>query len=67
MNEAYKYDLPIYLTIPEMGDLLRISRSGAYALTNIPGFPLTRLGKRKMVKTSDLFAWLEHQNNPLSV
>ena len=53
---------PCFLSVPEVGDMLCISRSGAYALVHTPGFPLTKLGKRLIVNRDDLMEWLKTQN-----
>ncbi|MBQ3081062.1 MAG: helix-turn-helix domain-containing protein [Clostridia bacterium] len=51
-------DLPLLLTAKELSRLLRISRSGAYALMAKEGFPSVSLGKRIVVPKEGLLKWL---------
>ena len=53
--------LPLFLTIEEMGWLLGVSRAGAYQVAHSEGFPLIRLGKRMVVSRDALFEWLDRQ------
>lgn len=53
--------LPLFLTIEEVGWLLGVSRAGAYSVAHSEGFPLIRLGKRMVVSRDALFEWLEKQ------
>lgn len=48
----------ILLTIPEMGKLLKISRSKAYSLTKEKDFPIIKIGKSLRVIKQDLMNWL---------
>lgn len=52
-------DLPLVLTAKELSRLLRISRSGAYALMARENFPTLSLGKRVVVPKEGLLKWLE--------
>ena len=41
------YDgLPLTLTVPEVGEVLGISRAGAYELVRSKGFPCMKIGTR---------------------
>jgi len=51
-------DLPSMLTIDELKDYLRISRSTAYNLTNKKGFPTVRIGNRILVPRDKFIEWL---------
>ena len=42
-------DLPLMLSVPEMGAALGISRAGAYELARSEGFPALRIGTRIVV------------------
>ena len=55
--------VPLFLTIEEMGWLLGVSRAGAYAVAHSEGFPLIRLGKRMVVSRDALFEWLDNQSS----
>lgn len=56
-------DLPLYLSIEEVGYLLGVSRAGAYTLAHSEGFPLIRVGKRMVVPRDALLIWLENQHS----
>lgn len=49
------------ITVEELGELLGISRSGAYALAKKPGFPCLRLGRRMLVLRDRVDGWIEDQ------
>lgn len=62
MKQAkYKsYDeLPINLSVPEVADVLGISRAGAYELVKEKGFPSLTIGNRIIVPKDKLIAWIE--------
>lgn len=64
MNETkYKEysDLPMMLTVPEMGDALGISRAAAYQLVRSRGFPSLKIGTRILVPKDKLIAWINAQ------
>ena len=64
MNETkYKEysDLPMMLTVPEMGDALGISRAAAYQLVRSRGFPSLKIGTRILVPKEKLIAWINEQ------
>ena len=42
-------DLPLTLTVPEVGEVLGISRAKAYDLARSEGFPSMRIGTRILV------------------
>jgi len=47
------------LTVEEMGKVLKISRSKAYALTKQAGFPVIKFGKCVRISKKDLLKWLQ--------
>ena len=62
MKQAkYKsYDeLPINLSVPEVADVLGISRASAYELVKEKGFPSLTIGNRIIVPKDKLIAWIE--------
>ena len=63
MNRIYtSYDqLPLYLTVEEVGQLLGISRANAYTLAHSKGFPVVQIGRRMVVPKDDLLSWLDDQ------
>lgn len=46
------------LTVVEMANILRISRSKAYSLIKENQFPLIKIGKCIRIKKDELFKWL---------
>lgn len=64
MNETkYKEysDLPLTLTVPEVGEVLGISRAAAYKLARSRGFPSLKIGTRILVPKDKLIAWINAQ------
>ena len=64
MNETkYKEyrDLPLTLTVPEVGEVLGISRAAAYELVRSRGFPSLKIGTRILVPKDKLIAWINAQ------
>ena len=55
-------ELPVYLSVDQLAALLGISRTGAYAYVHTDGFPLLRVGQKRMLIPRDkLIAWLDAQ------
>lgn len=54
-------DLPLMLSVPEMGAALGISRAGAYELARSEGFPALRIGTRIVVPKDKLQEWVDKQ------
>ena len=66
MNEAkYKTydDLPLMLSVPDLVDVLGISRAGAYELVKSEGFPSLHIGNRVLVPKEELIAWIKENTN----
>lgn len=66
MNEAkYKTydDLPLMLSVPDLVDVLGISRAGAYELVKSEGFPSLHIGNRVLVPKEYLIAWIKANTN----
>lgn len=51
------------LTVSEMANALKISRSKAYQLTRTKGFPIAKIGKRVLIPYQKLIEWLEKGGN----
>ena len=47
------------LSVPEVADVLGISRAGAYELVKEKGFPSLNIGNRIIVPKDKLIAWIE--------
>lgn len=55
-------ELPVYLSVDQLAALLGISRSGAYTYVHTDGFPVLRIGQKRMLIPRDkLIAWLDAQ------
>ncbi len=54
-------DLPLTLTVPEVGEVLGISRAGAYELVRSKGFPCMKIGTRILVPKDKFLAWIDAQ------
>ena len=54
-------DLPLMLSVPEVGEVLGISRAGAYELVRSKGFPKVKIGNRIVVPKEKLIQWIEDQ------
>ena len=56
-------DLPLTLTVPEVGEALGIFRAAAYALVHSDGFPHLRVGNRILVPKDKFIAWIDKQSS----
>ena len=54
-------DLPLMLSVPEVGEVLGISRAAAYELVRSKGFPSMRIGTRILVPMDKFLAWIDEQ------
>ena len=62
MNTYQNYsDLPLMLSVPEIGKVLGISRAGAYELVRADSFPKIRIGNRIVVPRDKFIQWIETQ------
>ena len=58
-------DLPLMLSVPEMGAALGISRAGAYELARSEGFPALRIGTRIVIPKDKLQEWVDKQTDKI--
>lgn len=59
-NKFKSYDdLPLILSVPELTDVLGISRASAYELVKSKGFPALHIGNRIVIPKDDLIAWIK--------
>ena len=58
-------DLPLMLSVPEMGAALGISRAGAYELARSEGFPALRIGTRIVIPKDKLQDWVDKQTEKI--
>ena len=54
-------DLPLTLTVPEVGGVLGISRAKVYDLARSEGFPSMRIGTRILVPWDKPIRWIDEQ------
>ena len=58
-NKFKSYDdLPLMLSVPELTDVLGISRASAYELVKRKDFPALHIGNRIMIPKEDLISWI---------
>ena len=58
-------DLPLMLSVPEMGAALGIFRAGAYELARSEGFPALRIGTRIVIPKDKLQEWVDKQTEKI--
>ena len=68
MTSAYRTveEYPIALSAEEVGSILGISRSNAYKLMRVKGFPTLHIGKRMVVPRDKLVQWMNAQVDGVS-
>ncbi|SHJ65763.1 helix-turn-helix domain-containing protein [Desulfofundulus thermosubterraneus] len=52
-------ELPLFLTPPQIAQLLQISRSAAYALVKSKGFPAVKIGRSVRVYREAFIRWMQ--------
>ena len=64
-HEDYKSydDLPLMLSVKELGEVLGISRTSAYELVHTKEIPSVKAGSRILVPKAKLIEWIESQVN----
>ena len=61
-NDAdYAEKGPMTMTVDELADTLGIAKIKAYELTNTPGFPSFKVGRRTLVSRMGLQDWIKKQ------
>lgn len=59
-NKFKSYDdLPLMLSVPELTDVLGISRASAYELVKRKDFPALHIGNRIVIPKDNLIAWIK--------
>ena len=51
-------DLPLMLSVPDLTEVLGISRASAYELVKCKDFPALHIGNRIMIPKEDLISWI---------
>lgn len=54
-----------FMTVMEMAETLKISRSKAYQLIKLPDIPIIKIGKNIRIDKNKFFSWLHNQKNVL--
>lgn len=55
-------DMPLMLSVPEVGEVLGISRAGAYELVRSAEFPHIKIGNRILVPRDKFIAWIDENS-----
>lgn len=51
-------DIPMVLTVREVGDILRVGLGKAYEIVNTPSFPAKKIGARIIIPREAFLNWL---------
>ena len=51
-------DIPLMLSVPDLTEVLGISRASAYELVKSKGFPALHIGNRIVIPKEELIAWI---------
>lgn len=63
MSNCKSYDdLPLFLNVSLVAQVLGVSSSTAYELMHEPGFPVLRVGSRMVVPKEKFIRWTEEQS-----
>ncbi len=54
-------ELPLYMTVEEVRDVLHISRTRAYEIIHADGFPAVWFGRRCVIPRDKFLAWIDAQ------
>lgn len=54
-------DLPLMLSVPDVAQVLGISRAGAYELAHSREFPSMKVGSRIIIPKDKFLLWIEKQ------
>lgn len=58
-NVTRTEDLPLYMTVEDVRDVLRISRTRAYEIIHSDGFPGVWLGRRCVIPRDKFLSWID--------
>ena len=58
-----KEDLPAILSAKDISSYLGISKANSYQLMDSKGFPILRIGKRKLVPKDKFLIWINNNLN----
>lgn len=63
LNQTFN-NLPDIMSANDLLDVLPLSRSGIYQMINSEGFPVIKIGKRKLIPKEALLKWLSDNLSP---
>ena len=63
LNQTFK-NLPEIMSANDLLRILPLSRSGIYQMINEDGFPVIKMGKRKLIPKEEFLFWLSNNINP---
>lgn len=55
-------ELPVMLTVPQVAEVLGVSKTSAYELAHSDGFPSIALGTRLIVPRDKFLKWIDEQS-----
>ena len=58
-NFSHTGDLPLYMSVEDLRDVLRVSRTRAYEIIHSDGFPAVWFGKRCVIPRDQFLAWMD--------
>lgn len=63
LNQTFN-NLPEIMSANDLLKILPLSRSGIYQMINEDGFPVIKMGKRKLIPKEEFLFWLSNNINP---
>lgn len=63
LNQTFN-NLPEIMSANDLLRILPLSRSGIYQMINEDGFPVIKMGKRKLIPKEEFLFWLSNNINP---
>ena len=60
-NFFHTGELPLYMSVEDLRDVLRISRTRAYEIIHAEGFPAVWLGRRCVIPREKFLSWMDAQ------
>lgn len=63
LNQTFN-NLPEIMSANDLLKILPLSRSGIYQMINGDGFPVIKMGKRKLIPKEEFLFWLSNNINP---
>ena len=63
LNQTFN-NLPEIMSANDLLRILPLSRSGIYQMINEDGFPVIKMGKRKLIPKEEFLFWLSDNINP---